>query len=169
MLKDFLSQVQDASTFEMEIFTGQLVIKGRILSPAEIERASLSNSLALQALAKSGELQQFQNISQELSSEDVTDEAIDRAYSMLSKVRPEHIDKINQSQDQLIAICVTHAKQPDQEQFERLQIVLTQQEQNADRNMLWIGMIPKVDRAAILDRALKGHGEAVERLSTFRR
>ena len=65
MLKDFLSQVQDASSFEMEIFGGQLVIKGRILSPAEIEKASLSNSLILQALAKSGELQQFQQIGKE--------------------------------------------------------------------------------------------------------
>jgi hypothetical protein len=168
MLKDFLSQVQDASSFEMEIFGGQLVIKGRILSPAEIEKASLSNSLILQALAKSGELQQFQQIGKELNSDDASEETIDKAYEILSKVRPEHIDSINRSQDQLIAMCVSHAKQPDQDQFERLQIVLNQQDQNADRNMLWIGMIPKVDRAAILDRALKGHGEAVERLATFR-
>ena len=50
-----------------------------------------------------------------------------------------------------------------------MQIVLTQQEQNPERNMLWIGMLSKDDRAAILDKALKGQGEAVKRLTTFRR
>jgi hypothetical protein len=169
MLKEFLSQVQQESTFEMEIFAGQLVIRARILSPSEIEKASLSNSLVLQALAKSGELEKFQQLGKDLNSEDATEQTLDRAYQMLSKVRPEHIDKINRSQDQLIAMCITHAKQPDQDQFERLQIVLNQQDQNADRNMLWVGMIPKVDRSAILDRALNGHSEAVERLATFRR
>lgn len=169
MLKEFLSQVQEESTFEMEIFAGQLVIRARILSPSEIEKASLSNSLVLQALAKSGELEKFQQLGKDLNSEDATEQTLDRAYQMLSKVRPEHIDKINRSQDQLIAMCITHAKQPDQDQFERLQIVLNQQDQNADRNMLWIGMIPKVDRSSILDRALNGHSEAVERLATFRR
>jgi hypothetical protein len=34
--------------------------------------------------------------------------------------------------------------------------------------MLWIGMLSKEDRAAILDKALKGQGEAVKRLQTFR-
>ena len=169
MLKEFLSQVQQESTFEIEIFAGQLVIKGRILSPTEIEKASLANSLMLQVLAKSGDLEKFQKLGQDLNSDDANEETLEQAYQMLSRVRPEHIDKINQSQDQLIAICVTHAKQPDQDQFERLQIVLNQQDQNPERNMLWIGMIPKVDRTNILERALNGHSEAVERLATFRR
>ena len=169
MLKDFLQEVQQVSQFELEIFAGQLLIKGRILSPAEIEKASLANSLLLQALASTGEISRFQKMSKALQDEP-DEETLDQAYQMLSKIRPEQMEKIAQSQDQIIAQCVSQAKKAGEgEQWERIQIVLTQQEQNPERNMLWIGMIPKVDRAAILDRALKGHGEAVERLATFRR
>jgi hypothetical protein len=79
------------------------------------------------------------------------------------------MEKIAQSQDHIIASCISQAKRAgDDQQWERIQIVLTQQEQNAERNMLWIGMLSKEDRAAILDKALKGQGEAVKRLQTFR-
>lgn len=168
MLKDFLQEVQQVSQFEVEIFAGQLLIKGRILSPAEIEKASLANSLLLQGLANNGEISKFQQMSKALQ-DDPDDETLDQAYQMLSKIRPEQIEKIAQSQDHIIAQCVTQAKKAgEDEQWERIQIVLTQQEQNAERNMLWIGMLSKEDRAAILDKALKGQGEAVKRLQTFR-
>ena len=89
---------------------------------------------------------------------------------MLAKIRPEQREKIAQSQDHIIAQGVRQAKRAgDDQQWERIQIVLTQQEQNPERNMLWIGMLSKEDRAAILDKALKGQGEAVKRLQTFRR
>lgn len=168
MLKDFLQEVQQVSQFEVEIFAGQLLIKGRILSPAEIEKASLANSLLLQGLANNGEISKFQQMSKALQ-DDPDDATLDQAYQMLSKIRPEQIEKIAQSQDHIIAQCVTQAKKAgEEEQWERIQIVLTQQEQNAERNMLWIGMLSKEDRAAILDKALKGQGEAVKRLQTFR-
>ena len=168
MLKDFLQEVQSVSQFELEIFAGQLLIKGRILSPAEIEKASLANSLLLQALASTGEISRFQKMSEALQ-DDPDEETLDQAYQMLSKIRPEQMEKIAQSQDQIIASCITQAKKAGEgEQWERIQIVLTQQEQNAERNMLWIGMLSKEDRAAILDKALKGQGEAVKRLQTFR-
>ena len=169
MLKDFLQEVQQVSQFELEIFAGQLLIKGRILSPAEIEKASLANSLLLQSLASTGEIGRFQKMSEALQ-DDPDEDTLDQAYRMLSKIRPEQIEKIAQSQDHIIAQCVSEAKRVgEDEKWERIQIVLTQQEQNAERNMLWIGMLSKEDRAAIIDKALKGQGEAVKRLQTFRR
>jgi len=168
MLKDFLKEVQKASEFELEIFGGQLLVKGRILSPAEIEKASVANSLLLQGLASNGEISQFQKMSEKLQ-DDPDEDTIDQAYMMLSKIRPEQMERIAQSQDQLIAQCLTQAKRAgDDQQWERVQIVLTQQEQNPERNLLWIGMLSKEDRSAILDKALKGQGEAVKRLQTFR-
>lgn len=167
MLKDFLKEVQTASQFEIAIFGGQLLIKGRILSPAEIEKASLANSLVLQGVANSSEMGKFKQISEALQN-DPSDDILDQAYAMISKIRPEQIQKVSEQQDQLIASCITHARKTDSEQWERIQIVMTQQEQNAERNMLWIGMLSKVDRTAILDKALEGQSEAVERLSRFR-
>ena len=167
MLKDFLKEVQSVSEFELPIFGGQLIVKGRILSPAEIEKASLANSLLLQGLASTGEISEFQKMSKDLQ-DNPDEEVIDRAYQMLSKIRPDQLTKISESQDQIIAQCIRMAKKSEDDQWERIQIVLTQQEQNPERNMLWIGMLSKPDRAAILDKALKGQGEAVERLQTFR-
>jgi len=166
MLKDFLQQVQQESTFELNIFNGQLQVRGRILSPSEIEKASLINSLLLQSLADSGEITQFQKMSEKLQ-DNPDDEIISQAYSLLSKIRPDQIDKVNQSQDHLIAQTITHARRNEDEQWEKIQLVLTQQEQSAERNLLWIGMISKADRNTIINKALSGHKEAVERLATF--
>ena len=85
MLKDFLKEVQAVSEFEAEIFNGQLIIKGRILSPAEIEKASLANSLLLQGLSSTGEISQFQKMSEQLQ-DDPDEETLQQAYSMLSKI-----------------------------------------------------------------------------------
>ena len=85
MLKDFLKEVQAVSQFEAEIFGGQLIVKGRILSPAEIEKASLANSLLLQGLSSTGEISQFQKMSEQLQ-DDPDEETLQQAYSMLSKL-----------------------------------------------------------------------------------
>jgi len=168
MLKDFLTEVQQQSIFELPIFGSQLFIRGRILSPSEIEKASLMNSLMLQALASTGELSQVQQMSKKLQEDEVDENIMQQAYSILSKIRPEQIEQINKSQDLLVAQCISHARKSEDDEWEKIQIVLTQQEQNPDRNMLWVGMIPQNDRQQIISMAMNGHKGAVERLATFR-
>lgn len=168
MIKDFLNQVQQESTFETAIFGGNLQIKGRILSPSEIEKASLASTLVIRSLAKTGDLSKFQKMSADLDSENLDEETINRAMGLLDKITPEQMDQIAKSQDFLITQCVRMARRSESDQWERLQMVLSQQEQNPERNCLWIGMLTKNDRSAILDLAMQGHAEAVERLATFR-
>tara|TARA_R100001163_G_C5052018_1_gene188734 strand:- start:602 stop:1105 length:504 start_codon:yes stop_codon:yes gene_type:complete len=167
MLKDFLSEVATASQFEVEVFAGQLLIRGRVLSPTEIERASLTNSLVLQSVSDSKEASTFVSISEELKG-DPSDEVIERAYKLLSKIRPEQLAKISESQDMLICQCVSHARKAEEDNWERIHLVLAQEQQSAEHNRLWIGMLPKEDRAQIIEKALKGQQEAVERLRMFR-
>jgi len=167
MLRDIFKELEKSSVFEIPILDNLIEIRGRVLAPSEIERSSLTNSLVLQSIQQAGGLDEFKNLQEELK-DDPEDKVVEKAFRMLNRIRPEHLAKMNQSQDQLIAQCVTHAKKVDGGDWEKIHIVLRQEEQNADRNTLWIGMIPKEDRAEILNRALNGHKEAVERLSVFR-
>lgn len=170
MLKDFISEAVKSTFFEIPIFEGRLIVRGRILSPSEIERASLSNSLLLQnILNEKGGVSEVHQLQSALQKEDVEDSTIERAYKFLERVRPEQLSKVSENQDVIIRNCITHARRSeDGESFERLHFVLHQEQQNADTNRLWIGVLSPADRSAILKHALEGHKEAGERLKSFR-
>ena len=53
--------------------------------------------------------------------------------------------------------------------WEPIKITLEQDKQDADKNVLWIGMLSTIDRSNIVNATMQGHREAVERLSTFRK
>lgn len=168
MLKDFLKDVQEASQFTVQAYDGQLELRGNILSPAQVESASLTNTLVLQGIAEQKDLSKIQRMHEQLSNEP-TEEVVQEAYDILSKIRPEQLAKISQSQDKIICSCIHWARKAGDENWERLFLVLTVEEQDAERNRLWVGMLPKADRDAILQQALKGQEEAVKQLQTFRR
>jgi hypothetical protein len=170
MLKDFIAEAVQSTFFEIPIFDGRLLIRGRILSPSEIERASLSNSLLLQnVLSDKGGMSEVQRLQSELTKPDVDDSTIERAYKFLERVRPEQLSKVSENQDMIIRNCITHARRADDgESWERIHFVLHQEQQNADSNRLWVGVLSPIDRSAILKRALDGQKEAGERLKSFR-
>jgi hypothetical protein len=168
MLKDFLRNVEEASQFVVDAYDGQLQIKGTVLSPAQVESASLASTLALQGIADQKGFAKMQKMQEELSG-DPTDETIDEAYRLLSQIRPEQLAKISQNQDQILCRCVQYARKAGEEKWERIYLVITAEEQNSEQNRLWVGMLSKEDRNAILEQAMKGQGEAVRKLQTFRR
>lgn len=170
MLKEFLKKVETSSLFEESIFEDQILIRGRVLSPAEAEAASLTSTLLVSQVSQSGgnSLRDLQNLTNDLSGDDVTDDAIDRAYSFLKKLKPEQLRQISDQQNKVICQVIKSASMDGGETWEDMRIVLRQEEQNAERNMLWVGMLTAGDRTAILNKAMRGHMEAVERLRTFR-
>lgn len=170
MLKDFIAEAVKSSIFEIPLFDGQLLVRGRILSPSEIERASLSNSLLLQnILNEKGGVSEVQRLQDELGKENVEDSTIEKAYRFLERVRPEQLVKVTENQDVIIRNCITHARRPeDGESWERIHFVLHSEQQDADKNRLWIGVLSSADRSEILKHALQGHKEAGERLKSFR-
>jgi hypothetical protein len=170
MLKDFISEAVKSTFFEIPLFDGRLIVRGRILSPAEIERASLSNSLLLQnVLNEKGGISEVQRLQSELTKSEVEDSTIERAYKFLERIRPEQLTKVSENQDIIIRNCITHARRADDgETWERIHFVLQQEQQNADANRLWVGVLSPADRSAILKHALEGHKEAGERLKSFR-
>jgi hypothetical protein len=169
MLKDFIAEAVKSSIFEIELFDGQLQVRGRILSPSEIERASLSNSLLLQnVLNEKNGVSEVQKLQEELSNENVEDETIERAYRFLERVRPEQLTRVTENQDRIIQSCITHARRPDDDSWERIHLVLHVEQQDANKNRLWLGVLSAGDRSKILKHALDGHKEAGERLKSFR-
>ena len=144
MLKDFLKLAEKESTFTVSIFDDQIQVSGRLLSPSEAEAASLNSTLLVsQATQSEGQgLGSLRDLSNDLNVENPSEEAIDRAYNFLKKLKPQQLEQIAQHQN-------------------------NQEEQNADHNRLWVGMLSSSDRTRILNKAMAGHTEAVERLSTF--
>lgn len=169
MLKKFLKEVEKESTFTVAIFDEQIQVSGRLLSPSEAEAASLNSTLLISQVTQSeGKgLGDLRDLSKDLNVEDPSEEAIDRAYNFLKKLKPQQLEQIAQHQNKIICQVVKKASMDGGESWERMQVVMNQEEQNADHNRLWVGMLSSSDRTRILNKAMAGHAEAVERLSTF--
>ena len=76
MLKDFIKQAEQSSLFTVDIFDGQIRIRGRLLSPSESEAASLNSTLLISQIAptEGKGLGGLQDLSKELTSDDVSQE-----------------------------------------------------------------------------------------------
>jgi len=168
MLQSILSQIQEQSNFQCEIFGGLLSVRGRILSPAEIEQSSLASTLILQSFGDHNTVNKIQQLSKELAAEDPNEQAIDEALQMLQKVSPQQLQKVTDNQDKILIQCIKEASK-DQETWEEIKLVKHQEDQDAEKNLLWVGMLSKADRSLLLDKIMRGHSEAVEQLSMFRR
>jgi len=169
MLKEFLKEVEKESTFIISIFDDKLLLSGRLLSPSEAESASLNSTLLISQITERGgdTLGDLRNLSKDLNTEDPTSDSIDRAYSFLRKLKPQQLAQIADHQNRIIKQVVKSASMDNGENWEKIEIVLCQEEQNAEANKLWVGMISASDRTEILNKALQGHREAAERLSMF--
>ena len=170
MLKEFLKEVEKESSFIVDIFDNKIQISGRLLSPSEAEAASLNSTLLISQVTQSeGKgLGDLRDLSNDLNVEDPSVEAIDRAYNFLKKLKPHQITQIADQQNKIICQVIKKASMDGGANWERLEVVMRQEEQNADNNRLWVGMLSSSDRTRILNKAMAGHREAVERLNMFR-
>lgn len=166
MLKDLLKDINDTTYYEIPIFNGLMIIRGKILSPAQIEQASLATSLLMRGLMS--QVDQIQKISSSLK-DNPSEQDIDQAYSMLAKLRPEQVTKITEQQDLTICNSIMQARSSDSDTFERIKIVMHQDQADHQNNLLWVGSLSSQDRQSILDKAMRGHQEALERIASFRR
>lgn len=170
MLKDFLKAAEQQSTFRVNIFNDQIFLTGRLLSPSEAEAASLNSTLLISQVTQSEGrgLGDLRDLSKDLNVDDPSEEAIDRAYNFLKKLKPHQLTQIAEQQNKIICQVVKKASMDGGSTWERIQVVMNQEEQSADHNRLWVGMLSSSDRTKILNKAMAGHKEAVERLNTFR-
>lgn len=167
MSGDILKEIADAAKFEMIIFDGVLRIEGRILSPAEVEAAGLASALLASQVMK-GKSQEQLKAMQEMSkkAQDGELDDVSAILQMANTINPRMLEEMSVREDQLIIKCVKRCSK-DGVKWEPLHLVDAIERQEPRQNRLWVGMLTQKDRKAILDRAMKGHKEASERLKSF--
>ncbi len=166
---DILREIANSAKFEMTIFNGVLRIEGRILSPAEVEAAGLASALLASQVIKGKnqvEIQRMQEAAQ--AAQDGDTQNLDVLLSLANSINPRMLEEMSVKEDRLIMKCVKRCSK-DGSKWEPLILVDAIEQQDPSRNKLWVGMLLAEDRKAILDRAMKGHKEAGERLKSFLR
>ncbi len=169
MSGDILKEIANSAKFEMTIFNGVLKIEGRILSPSEVEAAGLASALLASQVIKGknqAEIQRMQEAAQ--AAQDGDTQNLDVLLSLANSINPRMLEEMSVKEDRLIMKCVKRCSK-DGSRWEPLILVDAIEQQDPSRNKLWVGMLLAEDRKAILDRAMKGHKEAGERLKSFLR
>mgnify|MGYP003633992200 FL=1 len=170
MLKEFIKSVQKELSFEVPIYDGLVILKGRVLSPTEAESASIASTLLISQVAKvGGDSNDLRDLSEKLSGDDVSEETLNKAFSFLSKISPADLTKIADTQNRVLCQVINKASMDKGETWEKITIVMSEDQQLPDQNRLWVGALSSEDRTLLLNQAMQGHREAVERLATFPR
>ena len=168
-MKEFLKKVAAQSRFEVDIYNGALKVQGRILSPQEAEALGLtSGMLALQLFpdkvrSRSAALAKAQSS----NVEELDDDAWDEMIKLMSQVKPEQLLQFSEHQNRIISKCIKKGSTDQGETWNNLQLVLTEAEQDPEKDRLWVGLLTAEDRKLIVDAAMEGHKEAAERLASF--
>jgi len=169
MDKNILEEIIASASFEIDVFDGMIKIEGRILSPSEVESAGLASVMLAHALYKSQgkeRMQKTQEIVEKVERGEMDN--IEDLLEIANTIKPEQLDQIAEREDRLLMRCVRRCSKDGGQTWEPLHLVSGIDQQNAKQNRLWVGMLKSEDRKAILDKAMKGHEEATDRLRTFR-
>lgn len=159
-----LSDIAGSSRWQLPIFDGKIIIEGRILSPAESETAGLASSLLASQLAPPEKMAEFAKMHEEIEDENADLSDLLKWSKILN---PETLLQIAKANEKII--CSTCRRfSYDGETWENFKVVLSEADQDADKNQLWVGLIWESDRDAILEKALRGHEEAKARIAGFR-
>lgn len=162
-----LKNIIEASKFEVDVFGGNVKLRGRILSPSEAETAGVMQfMIASQLINQDEDLQRIKNL-QAKAEEAQDDIAAMIQLSQQMGFRPEYIQQINEQHDKIICQVISHVSVDKGENWEDIKIVLLEKMQNAEKNYLWVGMLAKEDRDLIIQKALHGAEEGRKKINKF--
>ena len=159
-MKELLHSIINESKFTIPAFDGKLLLEGRILSPSEAQAAGLASGLIAASLTNPKEIEELERLSDDTENPD----SMARILQIARSIRPESLIAIGESHDRIICKVVTRASSDNGQTWSRIHIVQGVDQQNAESNRLWVGMIPENDRKAIIDKALEGHKQALENI-----
>ncbi len=170
-MKDFLKELVKESYWRVSCFDGQVLIEGRILTPAEAERAGLTSSLVAAQIVKDQRGTKTKNIeniaNKAQNGEELTNEEQDQLIGFMSSLRPEQLHKINDQEDRILCEVVKRGSSDNGATWDRLFLVTGIDQQNPETGALWVGMLSKADREAILKASMEGHKEAAKKAASF--
>ena len=155
-----LQKLTSLSRWRLPIFGGKVHIEGRILSVSEAETSGLASGLLLATMASPEVLAKTAS----LKTEEEKTAAIIR---MSKNISAAQISKLNEANDLIICKVIKMASLDGGENWQKIQIVAAEEQQDHEQNRLWVGVLNEKDRDAILEKALEGHKEAVTRIASF--
>ena len=167
-----LKEIAEASTFQVECFGGKLLIEGRILTAPEIEQIGLGSSLLAQEVLMNNKQQGLSNIDQirekadKEGMEGLDETELLRLLDFAKSIRPETMARISEDQDKILCKVIKRASQ-DGGTWENITLCHAMEQMNPDNNVLWVGVFTSEDRNNIINKAMQGQQEAVERLQRF--
>jgi len=169
---EILKQIAEASTFQVNCFEGKLLIEGRILTAPEIEQIGLGSSLLASEVLMNNKqgLSSIDKIREKAETEGMEglDETeIMRLLDFAKSIRPETMARISEDQDKLLVKVIKRASQDNGLTWENITLCHAMEQMNPDQKVLWVGVFNTDDRNAIINKAMQGQKEAVERLKRF--
>lgn len=170
---DILKEIAQASTFQVACFGGKLLIEGRILTASEVEQIGLGSSLLASEVLMNNKQQGINTIDQirEKASkegmEGLDETEIMRLLDFAKSIRPETMARVSEDQDKILCKVIKRASQDQGLTWENITLCNAMEQMNADQNVLWVGVFGSEDRNEILNKAMQGQQEAVERLKRF--
>lgn len=167
-----LKEIAEASTFQVECFGGKLLVEGRILTAPEIEQIGLGSSLLAQEVLMNNKQQGLSNIDQirekadKEGMEGLDETELLRLLDFAKSIRPETMARISEDQDKILCKVIKRASQ-DGVAWENITLCHAMEQMNPDNNVLWVGVFTSEDRNNIINKAMQGQQEAIERLQRF--
>ena len=170
---NILKEIAKSSTFQVSCFGDKLLIEGRILTAPEIEQIGLGSSLLAQEVLISNKQQGLSSI--DLIREKADKEGIEgldetelmRLLDFAKSIKPETMARISEEQDKILCKVIKRASQDQGVTWENVTICHAMEQMNPEQNLMWVGVFNDVDRNALINKAMQGQQEAVERLKRF--
>jgi len=170
---NILKEIAESSTFQVSCFGDKLLIEGRILTAPEIEQIGLGSSLLAQEVLISNKQQGLSSI--DLIREKADKEGIEgldetelmRLLDFAKSIKPETMARISEEQDKILCKVIKRASQDQGVTWENITLCNAMEQMNADNNVLWVGVFTSEDRNNIINKAMQGQQEAIERLKRF--
>tara|TARA_Y100001963_G_C6785391_1_gene452358 strand:- start:1803 stop:2294 length:492 start_codon:yes stop_codon:yes gene_type:complete len=159
-MKELLQEVIQQSKFQVSIFDDRLLLEGRILSPSEAQAAGLASGLIAASMANPAELKEIESMKEDLEDE----QDMVKLLRIAQKIRPESLIAIGESQDRIICKVIKRASSDGGSTWQNIHIVLGVDQQSAEANRLWVGMLSDEDRKLIIDNCMEGHQKALEKI-----
>jgi len=170
---EILKEIATATTFQVACFDGKLLIEGRILSAPEIEQIGLGSSLLASEVLMSNKDKGISSIdairekAQNEGMEGLDENEVMRLLDFAKSIRPETMARISEDQDKILCKVVKRASQDNGATWENITLCTAMEQMNPDNNVLWVGVFTSDDRTSIIDKAMQGQQEAIERLKRF--
>ena len=141
-MKEVLKNIIQNSRWTYPIFDGAIIVEGRILSPNEAEICGLSSALIAKSILNDRQIERISKVKEEELKEE---ESLDDIINIHQQFDPDKILKMAESQDKILTQCVCRASVDKGVKWQDFKLVLNEQQQSANANRLWVGMLEDKD------------------------